>query len=77
MKCDVIDVNSAPGKSAKESSYFYVHAWKSVMCHLLGLSLSPCFGRLCLHVTVVLAWLLHKIQQNFTVWMVLKRLKLH
>jgi len=25
MNCDVIDVNSAPDKSAKDSSYFYVH----------------------------------------------------
>jgi len=29
------------------------------MCRLLGLSLSPCFGQLCLHVAVALAWLLH------------------
>jgi len=25
MDCDVIDVNSAPDESAKESSYFHVH----------------------------------------------------
>jgi len=29
------------------------------MCRLLGLFLSPCFDRLCLHVAVALAWLLH------------------
>jgi len=34
LDCDVIDVNSAPDGSAKESSHFHVHG-----SHLLGLSL--------------------------------------
>ena len=31
----------------------------TLKCHFLGLSLSSCFGRSCLHVAVALAWLLH------------------
>ena len=31
------------------------------MCRLLGLFLSPCFGRLCLHVAVAPAWLLQNL----------------
>ena len=37
MDCDVIDVNSTPDESAKESSCFHVHG--SHLCRLLGLSL--------------------------------------
>jgi len=33
MGCDVIDVNSVPDESAKESSYFHVHG--SRLCRLL------------------------------------------
>jgi len=36
MDCDIIDVNSAPDKSAKESFYFHVYGSK---CRLLGPSL--------------------------------------
>jgi len=58
MECDVIDVNSAPDESAKESSYFHVHGshWYVSLSWSFP---SPCFGRLCSHVVVTLAWLLH------------------
>jgi len=40
MDCDVVDVNSAPDESAKESSYFHVHGSEvTYKCRLLGLSL--------------------------------------
>ena len=38
MECHVIDVNSAPDESAKESSHFHVHG-SHLWHHLLGLSL--------------------------------------
>jgi len=52
MDCDVIDVNSAPDESAKESSYFHVHgshlyvslAW-SFSFSLLWPTLLTCSGR--------------------------------
>ena len=54
MDCDVIDVNSSPDQSAKESSYFHVHG--SHLCVSKAWSFpSPFFGRLCLHVAVALA----------------------
>jgi len=57
MDCDVIDVNSAPDQSAKESSYFMCME-VTYKCRLLW-SFPSCFGRLCSHVAVVLPWLLH------------------
>jgi len=36
--CDVINVNSAPDESAKETSYFHVHG-SHFKCLLLGLPL--------------------------------------
>jgi len=48
MDCDVIDVNSAPDESAKESSYFHVHGLISVAClvfaFLLWSTLLTCSG---------------------------------
>ena len=55
MDCDVIDVNSSPDESAKESSYFHVHG-SHLQVSLAWSFPSPCFGRLCSHV----AWLLHE-----------------
>jgi len=52
-----IDVNSAPDELAKDSRNFHVygsHLWLS-----LAWSFPSCFGRLCSHVAVALAWLLH------------------
>ena len=61
--CDVIDVNSAPDESAKESSYFHVHG--SHLQVLLAWSFpSPCVGRLCSHVMVALVWLLQCQRSN-------------
>ena len=63
MDCDVIDVNSAPDESAKESFYFHVngsHLWVSLAWSFS----SPCFGRLCSHVVVALAWLLHRFPSS-------------
>jgi len=51
MDCDIIDVNSAPDESAKESSYFQVHgSHESVAClvfpfSLLWPTLLTCSGR--------------------------------
>ena len=54
MDCDVVDVNSAPDESAKESSDFYVHG--SHLSVLLAWSFrTPCFSRHCSHVVVALA----------------------
>ena len=58
MDCDVIDVDSAPDESAKENSYFHVHG-SHLQVSLAWSVPSPCFGRLCSHVAVALAWLLH------------------
>ena len=57
MDCDVIDVNSALDESAKESSHFHVHG--SHFQVSLAWSFPSCFGRLCSHVAVTLAWLQH------------------
>ena len=58
MDCDFIDVNSAPGESGKESSYFHVHG-SHLQVSLAWSFPSPCFGRLCSHAAVARAWLLH------------------
>ena len=39
MDCDVIDVNSTPDESAKNSLYFHLHGSHPYKCRLLGLSL--------------------------------------
>jgi len=58
MDCDVNGANSAPDESAKESSYFHVHG-SHLLVSLAWSFPSPCFGWLCSHVAVALAWLLH------------------
>ena len=50
----VVGAFSAPDDSAKESSYFHVHR-SHLYVSLAWSFLSPCFGRLCLHVAVALA----------------------
>jgi len=54
MDCDVIDVNSSPDQSAKESSYFHVHGSHLYVSKAWSFP-SPFFGRLCSHVAVALA----------------------
>ena len=63
IDCDITDVNSAPDESAKESSYFYVHG-SHLEVALAWSFPSPCFGRLCSHVAVALAWLLHHLPSS-------------
>ena len=58
MDCDVIYVKSSPDESAKERFYLHVHG-SHLLVSLAWSFPSPCFGRLCSHVTVALAWLLH------------------
>ena len=48
---------STLGVSAKENSYFHMHG-RHFYVSLAWSFPSPCFGRLCLHVVVALAWLL-------------------
>jgi len=67
IDCDVIDVNSAPDESAKESSDFHVHG-SHLQMSLAWSFPSPCFGRLCSRVAVVLALLLQlcsKVSKTF------------
>jgi len=65
MDCDIIDVNSAPDESAKESSYFHVHGshlWLSIAWSFPSL----CFGRDC-YITFLprSLWIAHSLRLSF------------